>query len=270
MKELRLIFIILISFFGIIYLIYVSYIYFNQAAMVFVASKLPKEYKFDFSQNFEEKTITSFDGAKLNGLLFKVSNPKGLIFYLHGNAGSIDSWGNNAKIYTDLDYDIFFLDYRGYGKSEGQIENQKQIYKDITYAYANLISKYDKNKTIIIGYSIGTGLATYLASIEQPKMLILQAPYYNFTEFTKTRVPFFPDFLKKFSFETNKYIAGVKSPIYIFHGNNDELIPIENSFRLQRLMKPTDSLYKLENQGHLGMNENVDYQNKLQILLKSN
>ena len=157
MKALRFIFTSVLLLLGVIYSIYLSYVYFNQSEMVFRASKLPNDYQFQFQNNFEEITIPSFDGVKLNGLLFKSKNPKGLIFYLHGNAGSLDSWGNHADIYTRLGYDIFFLDYRGFGKSEGEIDDQEQVYKDITIAYETLMKRYDKNKTIIIGYSIGTG-----------------------------------------------------------------------------------------------------------------
>jgi uncharacterized protein len=268
MQTLRFIMLSLFTLFGAIYLLYVSYVYCNQAEMIFMANKLPKDYKFEFDQDFEELNIPSFDNKQLNGLLFKTPNPKGLVFYLHGNAGSLDAWGSIAKNYTDLGYDIFILDYRGFGKSEGEIEDQDQVYKDLTFAYNKLIKKYNRNKVVIIGYSIGTGLATHLASIEKPKMLILQAPYYNFMELSSARVPFVPHFLKKFKFETDKYIVKVKSPIYIFHGNKDQIISYDNSIRLQKLLKPTDKVFILNGQDHLGMNENSDFQEELKIILK--
>jgi len=268
MRILRFIILSLATLFGVLYLLYVSYIYFNQAEMVFIANKLPKNYKFEFNQKFEEITIPSFDNKKLNGLLFKTPNPKGLIFYLHGNAGSLDSWGNNAEIYTNLGYDIFILDYRGFGKSEGEIEDQEQVFKDISIAYDKVKSEYKNKESIIIGYSIGTGLATYLASIKNPNKLILQAPYYNFLEFSTSRAPYFPDFLKKFQFETYKYITKVKAPIYIFHGNQDRLISIENSSRLQKLLRPNAAFFELENQGHLGINNNEDFHEKLKMILE--
>lgn len=236
--------------------------------MIFPAAKLDKDYKFEFAQDFEELNIPSFDNKKLNGLLFKTPNPKGLIFYLHGNGSELNSWGNIASVYTDLGYDIFILDYRGYGKSEGTIENQEQFLEDAAFAYNALAKRYHQNQIVVIGYSIGTGAATYLASAHNPKMLILQAPYYNFLEFSSTRAPFLPNFLKKFTFETNEYITKVKVRIYIFHGSNDRLIPLDNSLRLQKLFKPTDSLFILEDQAHGGMNDNEEYKEKLKSVLK--
>jgi len=268
MKAIRFTFFSLFGLFGILYLLYVSYIYFNQEEMVFRSSKLSENYQFDFSKAFKEITISSYDGTKLHGLLFTIPKPKGLVFYLHGNAGTVNDWGNNASIYTDLGYDIFFLDYRGFGKSEGGIENQEQVFKDISIAYDSVSSQYNSKEIVIIGYSIGTGMAAYLASIKNPKKLILQAPYYNFLEFTSGRVPYFPNFLKKFEFETDKYVIQVKAPIYLFHGNQDQLISMSNSNRLKSILKPTDQLFILDNEDHIGINDNLDFQKQLKVIFK--
>jgi uncharacterized protein len=267
MKSLKFFFVTIVSLFAIIYLIYVSYVYLNQAEIVFQASKLSPDYKFDFKEKFEEINIPSFDSKKINGLLFTTPNPKGLVFYLHGNAGMLDTWGNNSKIYTNLGYDFFILDYRGFGKSEGEIETETQVNKDVQIVYNELSKRYDSNKIIICGYSIGTGVATFLASNVKSKALILQAPFYNFTEFTESRVPFYPNFLKKFEFETNLNITKVKSPIYIFHGILDQLIPIENSQKLKKLLKPNDQFLELKDQDHIGINENFEFQEKLKLIL---
>lgn len=268
MKAIKLFFGSIIAIFVIVYLFYVSYIYINQAEMVFLASKLKTDYKFEFEQNFEELNIPSFDSKKINGLLFKTPNPKGLIFYLHGNAGSLDSWGNNAKIYTDLGYDFFILDYRGFGKSEGTIIDENQVNQDTQIVYDELAKRYSKNKITIVGYSIGTGVASVLASKNICKALILQAPFYNLKEFSSSQVPFYPGFLKKFSFENNKNCVKVKVPIYLFHGTEDQVFPIENSERLIKILKPSDQFFKLENQDHIGINQNLEFQKQLITVLK--
>jgi pimeloyl-ACP methyl ester carboxylesterase len=268
MKTLKFVFITLSCFFAVIYLLIVSYFYFNQEEMIFLPAKLSIDYKFDFKQDFEELNIPSFDNKNLNGLLFKAENSKGLIFYLHGNAGALDTWGDIAENYTNLGYDVFILDYRSYGKSEGTIENEEQFYKDISFAYKKLLARYDENKVVIIGYSIGTGPATYLASKNKPKMLILQAPYYNLTELSDSRVPFMPDFLKKYKFETNVFITKLKSPVFIFHGNKDHVISYSNSVKLSKLLKPNDHFYTLKDQDHSGVNDNQEFLKELKIILE--
>jgi len=267
LKTIKFLTIVLFAFFVVVYILIVSYVYFNQVGMVFQSARLPKDFKFDYQQKFEELNIKSFDGINLNGLLFKSENSKGLIFYLHGNAGTLETWGKIAKVYTELDYDIFILDYRSFGKSDGEIENEEQLNKDISIVYSKLCSRYSQNKIIITGYSIGSGLATILASKNKPKALILQAPYYSFSELSSSRVPFFPNFMKKFSLETNDYLPKIKVPIYIFHGIEDQLIPVKNSVRLNKLLKG-GNLFLLKNQDHIGINENEDFQNQLKIILQ--
>ncbi len=267
-KTFKFLIIVLLCFFLLIYILIISYVYFNQIELVFHNSKLPKDYKFDYQHNFEEINIASFDGIKLNGLLFKAEKSKGLVFYLHGNAGTLETWGSISQVYTSLGYDIFILDYRSFGKSEGKIENEEQLSKDISIVYKSISKRYSEDKIIITGYSIGSGFATKLAVEHNPKALILQAPYYNFLELSSAHVPLFPDFMKKFSLETNLYLPKVKAPIYIFHGTEDQLIPFENSVRLKKLLKSNIHFFPLKNQGHIGVNENEDYQNELKTILK--
>ena len=268
LKTFKFLTIVLLLFFVVIYILVVSYVYFNQVGMIFQSARLPKDFKFDYQQKFEELNIKSFDGINLNGLLFKAENSKGLIFYLHGNAGTLETWGKIAKVYTKLGYDIFILDYRSFGKSEGEIENEEQLNKDVAVVYKKMLERYPENKIIITGYSIGSGLATILASQNKPKALILQAPYYSFTELSSSRVPFFPNFMKKFSLETRDYLPKIKVPIYIFHGMEDQLIPFKDSVRLNELLQSDKNLFLLKNQDHIGINENEDFQNQLKIILQ--
>ncbi|WP_264531088.1 alpha/beta hydrolase [Flavobacterium sp. N502540] len=267
-KTLKFLIIVLLGFFVVIYVLIISYIYFNQSELVFKSASLPKDYKFDYQQKFEELNIKSFDDVNLNGLLFKTKNSKGLVFYLHGNAGTLETWGKIAKVYTNLGYDIFILDYRGFGKSEGEIEDEDQLNKDVAVVYKTLCKRYPENKIIIAGYSIGSGLATILASENKPKALLLQSPYFSFTELSSGKVPFFPNIMKKFHLETFTYVTKVKAPIYIFHGIDDELISCDNSVRLNKLLDFKGHFYGLKNQGHVGMNENEVFQKKLSGILE--
>lgn len=239
----------------------------SQEKMLFFPQKLPSNYQFTFNQEFQEFFFKVDKKTKLNGVLFHTDSSKGLIFYLHGNAGSIDSWGNIASIYLKNNYDFFILDYRGFGKSEGKISNEKQLYKDIQIVYDSLKTKYYENSIIIIGYSIGTGLAAQLASTNKPKLLILKAPYYNLPDLAHTYIKILPSFLIRYKFPTNEYITKIKCPITIFHGNQDEVIYVGSSEKLKKLFKPNDQLIILEGQKHNGINDNNIYKKELKILL---
>jgi hypothetical protein len=67
-------------------------LYFFQEGLLFFPQKLPKTYSFSFDEPFEEMEILTESDVLLHGLLFQTENTKGLIFYLHGNAGALDSW----------------------------------------------------------------------------------------------------------------------------------------------------------------------------------
>jgi uncharacterized protein len=234
-------------------------LFFFQEKLIFFPEKLDKNFKFNFSSKFEEITIKTIDNKLLNGLLFTADNPKGLIFYLHGNAGSLNSWGEVAKTYVDLHYDVFILDYRGYGKSEGSIASQNQIFQDIQTAYNEMKKRYSEDRIIVLGYSIGTGPATKLASTNSPRLLILQAPYYSMVDLMKYNFPVIPAFILKYKFETDLYLKDCKMPIVIFHGNADEVIYYESSIKLKKFFKSSDTLITLNGQGHNGMTDNPEY-----------
>ncbi|MFV0330792.1 MAG: alpha/beta fold hydrolase [Dysgonomonas sp.] len=136
------------------YLITCCFFYFFQEKFIFIPDKLDKDYRYNFSQDFEEIYIKTKDETKLNGLLFKANNPKGLIFYLHGNAGALNSWGSLAPLYTnDLGYDLFILDYRGFGKSEGQIESETQLFEDVQAAYNSIKERYSEETELLSIYA---------------------------------------------------------------------------------------------------------------------
>lgn len=250
-----------------LYVLICALLYLFQENLIFFPQKLAKNYRFGFHQPFEELHITTSDKTQLHGLLFKTDNSKGLIFYLHGNGGALDSWGEVASTYTTLNYDVFLLDYRGYGKSEGAISGQTQFFEDIQTVYDSLKNRYPENTIIVLGYSIGTGPATQLASVNNPKLLILQAPYYSLTDMMRHAYPIIPTFVLKYKFENNKYLKDCKMPVVIFHGNQDEVIYYGSSLKLKSLFKKQDTLITLEGQGHNGITDNTDYKTELQIIL---
>ena len=246
-----------------IYFLLMSLAFLQQENLIFFPEKLRPDHKFSFDQEFEEVFIPTEDGITLHGLLFKTPSPKGLVFYLHGNAGSVDSWGWAAETYTNLGYDFFILDYRGYGKSGGSIKSEQQFYYDVQQAYDKLKQQYPEDKMIVAAYSIGTGAAAKLAAENNPRLLLLQAPYYSLGDLAKSLHPIIPGFLLKYKFETFRYLEGVKAPVVIFHGIQDEIIYHGSAEKLKAHLKPTDKVILLPNQGHNGMNENPAYKRQL-------
>lgn len=252
----------------IIYLAICGLLYFMQEKMIFFPEVLAKDFKFNFAGRFEELNIKTKDGTTINSLLFKADSTKGVILYLHGNGGSVRTWGDVAKTFTALGYDVVVTDYRGYGKSEGKINGQEQIYTDMQAVYDELKKRYSEHQIVVLGYSIGTGPAAWLASVNDPKLLILQAPYYSLTDMMQHTYPIIPTFLLKYKFPTHQYVQQCKTPIVIFHGDNDEVIYYNSSVKLRVKMKQEDRLITLAGQGHNGITNNAQYLAEVVGILK--
>jgi len=244
-----------------------TFLYFQQESMIFFPKKLSPDYEFQFEADFDEIYIPTTDSVRLHGLLFHSDSAKGLIIYLHGNSGGMDRWGGIASNYTNLGYDMFILDYRGYGKSEGEIYNEEQFFGDVQAAYNKLKSLYQEDRIIVIGYSIGTGSAAMLAANNSPRQLILQAPYYSLVDLMEQRYPFIPTSLLSYQFETYKYVEQTTCPIAIFHGNNDRVIYYGSSEKLARHYKASDEFITLDGLGHNGINDDMRYFAELNRIL---
>ena len=250
-----------------LYALLCGVLYFKQEKLLFGPAVLPAGYRFRFLGQFEERWTTAADGTRLHGLLFKTPGSKGLVFYLHGNGGALDSWGEVAATYTALHYDVFLLDYRGYGKSGGIISNQNQLLADVDTMYRQLLPEYPERRTVVLGYSLGTGPATWLAAHHRLRLLILQAPYFSMRDMAAQRYPFVPGFVLRYPMPTNELIGQVRAPIVLFHGDRDEVIPASSSRRLKALLKPGDELVILPGAGHNGMSDNPGYQREIARLL---
>lgn len=269
MKALKKILIGVVVLLALAYLGICVALWFYQEKLIFHPHPLAADYAFNYPGKHEDITITSYDGNKLHGLLFKADTSKGFVFYLHGNAGALDTWGDIAPVYTKLGYDIFILDYRGFGKSEGSLHSEEQVYKDIQAAYDVLQQRYSEDSTVIIGYSIGTGPAAELAATNHPKQLILQAPYYSLTDLGEHMYPAItPHFLSRYKFETYKFVEQTKAPVAVFHGDKDNTIYYGSALKLKEHFKAGDTLFTLPEAGHGHLNENEDYQRELARILK--
>lgn len=245
----------LITFFSILLLLYLllcSLLYFFQEKMIFYPQTLAEDFIFEQYKNYEERYVEMKDGKKLHALLFRAEDSKGVVFYLHGNAGSLEGWGSVAETFTENNYDVFIPDYRGYGKSEGAIQSEAQLHRDMQTLYAELKNEYAENKIVVLGHSIGSGLAARLAAKNNPGLLILQAPPYSLPDLAKKLFPFnlFPSFLLKYKLKTGKYVKATDSPVVVIHGDEDEIVYYGSSLKIQQHFKSRDTLFTLKGLGH--------------------
>ena len=257
---------------SVLYVVACGYLYFQQENLIFHPDKLKVNSKFKFNIPFKEFKLVTSDKEALSALLFKCTlsrRSNKLIFFLHGNSGNLKELGKTAEFYTQLGYDFFAMDYRGFGKSTGKITSEEQFFSDIELVYKEMKKAYSEKDISIFGFSVGTGPAAMLASKNNPSRLVLFAPYFSMTDMALARYKIIPSFLLKYKFETNKYIAKTKAPITIFHGINDQTIPFHSSTRLSKILTSKDEFVPLKNQGHSGFEKNKKFISKINELLLS-
>jgi len=217
---------------------------------------------------FEEVSLKSDDGAILNGLHFRREDPKGLILYFHGNAGNLQRWGELTEFFVEKGFDVIVMDYRGYGKSTG-IRTMETLYSDagLWYDYAN--EQYAENMIIVYGRSLGTAIATYVASKHDPAKVILETPFYSLTEIAMNRFPILPvKSLLHYPFPSYQYINDISCPITIYHGDNDEVIDLSYGKKLYDSIINEDKEFLLvPDGGHNNLVLFDEYKNTIDVEL---
>ncbi len=262
---------ILISLAVLAALVYISacaYLYSQQDKILFPGNHTPADFKYSFDIPFEEVLI-EVDGAKLHGLYYPAEgDPKGMIIFFHGNSERAEQFGESADVFTSRGWDYFIPDYRGYGKSTGEVTSEAQFLADIDRIYEWARAKYPENKIVFAGRSMGAVPAAYLASKHQPKVTVMIAAFYNVAAMKDIRYPFLPDFLLNYEFPNNKWIAESKSPIYLVHGTEDKTVPYEHSLRLSPLAKAPHKHFSVPGAGHSNLQEFPIYHEILYYILK--
>ncbi|MEM8907474.1 MAG: alpha/beta fold hydrolase [Bacteroidota bacterium] len=232
------------------YLVISLFFYFGQDLFFFRPEILPKHFKYQYAFPFDEVNFDMEDGGVINGLHFKVPNSKGVVYYFKGNSRSIKGWGKFARDFVGKGYDFFMIDYRGFGKSRGR-RTETILYNDTQHVYKWLSTQYPEEKIIIYGRSLGSGIATRIASWNKPRMLILDSPYYSFLRQVKRYGWFLPiEWLLKYKIRTDQFIKAVSCPIFFLHGRKDQLIPFKHSAMLQRLVPKRSHLFALAEGRH--------------------
>jgi hypothetical protein len=245
-------------------------LYFFQERFLFHPEKLPKDFQFQYeNQKVKEYNLEVKEGVTINGLHFKAENSKGLVYYLKGNSKSIKGWGKFAVDFTLHNYDVIMIDYRGFGKSTGKMSQESMKY-DALYVYDKLKEVVKEENIIVYGRSLGTGLATKVASMNNPKMLVLACPYFSMKKNVKRYLPFVPlGLVMRYSMPTYKWIKYVKCPIKIIHGTNDKVVKFASSLSLSKMKPNLSKLFPIIGGGHKDLHNFESYHEALREILIS-
>ncbi len=244
----------------------------NQEEIIFRTVPLDETHVFELEHPYQEIFLQTPDETRINGLWFHQTGAKGVVLFFHGRGKNLDFWAHRAYPFIQKGYDVFIIDYRGFGKSSKGV-TESSLLEDGDVAYDFLLAHYPEDKIVVYGHSMGTSIATWVASTHNPQMLILEAPYTNMIEAAAFTKPFVPEWLikwiLKYHLRNDLWITRVKCPIYIFHGKLDTTVPYNHSQKLYSSIKDNrqNEMITLPNAGHGNISHDPIYSKKLNEIL---
>ena len=179
---------------------------------------------------FEEVWLDVEPGVRLHGWFVPRVQPKGVALVLHGNAGSIALRIDWLRMFHELGYASFVIDYRGYGRSTGS-PNEQGTYADAQAAWDYLVRtrRWWPSDIVVLGESLGGAIAASLVARTAPRALILQSAFTSVPDVAAKVYPIFPvRWISRFRYETRAYLREISAPVLVAHSRGDEIIPFSH------------------------------------------
>jgi pimeloyl-ACP methyl ester carboxylesterase len=245
-------------------------LYHLQKKFLFHPEKLPGDYVFRFNIPFKEVTIAMNETDTLHLIRFFPEGlaRRGVVIYFPGNNGNVIRYAKYAVNFTRHGYEVWMPDYPSYGKTTGKL-TEENMYLQARQVYKLAHSKFSADSIIIYGKSLGTGVASYIASREFCKRLILETPYYSMADLFSSYAPIYPTSrMSQFKFPVGDYLKEVKAPVTIFHGILDGVIPYFTASKLKSVLKPGDEFITIEKGNHHNLNDFPFFREKLDSVLE--
>jgi len=197
----------------------------------------------------DELFIQTEDGVRLHGWWIKGVGGRALLFF-HGNAGNIGDRLERAQILNELlGLDVFLVDYRGYGRSEGE-PSEEGLYRDGRAIHAQALERFRPNQIVLFGESLGSAVAVQLAIDRPCAGVILETPFLSVPAMARVHYPFVPTFLIRSRFDNERKIGSVTQPKLFLIADRDEIAPPAQGRRLFELAPEPKTLFEIPGAGH--------------------
>lgn len=219
-----------------------SFLYFPERALVTIPAEV--------GLVAEELWLQATDGVRLHGYWLPGRGERALVWY-HGNAGNVSHHLATARLLMDrFGLDMLLVDYRGYGRSQGQ-PSEAGLYHDGLALYAATVARgYRPEQIVLFGRSLGAAVALEVARQQPAGAVILETPFLSIPTLARTLYPWVPPVLIRSRFDNAAKIRQVLAPKLIIHGEQDELVPVAHGQRLFELAPEPKRLVLLAGAGH--------------------
>lgn len=200
---------------------------------------------------YESVEIITSDDETIHGWFVPVADAKGTMLFFHGNGGNISHRVDYMPMFQLLGYNLFIIDYRGYGQSSGS-PSEAGTYLDAQAAWRYLteVKNFAPSQIVLYGESLGGPIAAWLAAREKPGMLVLASTFTSVPDLAETIYPYLPvRLITRFSYNTLESLAAITAPVLVTHSPQDEIVPFEHGQRLFQAASEPKQFLTLEG-GH--------------------
>jgi fermentation-respiration switch protein FrsA (DUF1100 family) len=179
------------------------------------------------------------------------------LLYLHGVRWNLTAHLRRIENLRSFGFSVLAIDYRGFGKSDGEMPSEEGVYEDAAVAWRWLVSQEpDPRKRFIYGHSLGTAVATHLAidrgAADGMGGLIIEGGFTSLPEMARALAPsWLPiDWLVTQKFATLDKISKVPAPVLIVHGTGDAMVPHRFSEALYKAASEPKKLVLVDGGSH--------------------
>jgi uncharacterized protein len=212
-------------------------------------------FEFHARVDLEPFDMKTRDGLVLRSWYYAPSEGRPVIVYFPGRAGDIIKKPSHLFDLAEQGYGLMLAGYRGYGGNPGQ-PSERRFYEDATDLLLQLEEKEKAPGGIVLyGYSMGTGIASYVASTARSRGVILEAPFTSFRDVVSFNAWPAPVWLVRTGFDTQSRIARIDAPILLLAGQYDSVTPPAFAEMLSSIASSVASLQILDGAGHADMFE---------------
>lgn len=247
-------------------------LYFTQERIIFVQQKLSLEALERVTREYpeaEEVVLDVPDGVRLHGWLVRGEggNQNPLLIYFGGNAEEVSTFLAEASAYAEKGWSVLLMNYRGYGLSEGN-PGEKELFSDAVFIYDSLASQ-GGGRVALMGRSLGTGVAVYLASVRPVTGVVLVSPFDSLREVAGEHYPWLPvSLLLKHPFDSMSRAGSIDAPLLALVAENDELVRPSRSVRLAEHWGGPRTIRVVDSAGHNSISASPAYRQAVEDFLE--
>ena len=225
----------------------------------------------------------SGDGETLHGWFFQARQAKGTVLAFHGNADNISSHVNGVLWLVQEGFNLFIIDYRGYGRSTGA-PSLDGVHRDGLASLEQLLALpgVKRGRVILLGQSLGGSVATYVAAVSPQRAaveaLVLDSAFFSYRQIAREKLggffltwPFqYPlSWLFNDKYSAGRWIGLVNASVVIIQDRDDQIVPFQHAEQLRAAVSGPVELMVTSGYGHVGSFADAEVRQRLVLLLNN-